>query len=131
MLGATPQATATNLSQGLTLMIVGMAVVFVALLLLWAVITAVHALGSTRDAGNQTRSTPQSITPASGPPAHDLVTPRLVAVLAAAATVAASGPVRLTRVTPLRRGSADPWSRSGRRGVMGSHRTRSARPKRH
>jgi sodium pump decarboxylase gamma subunit len=117
------QAESVNarFAEALTLMGVGMAVVFTALLLLWLVIAivdrATHRTEQTKtktDGGVAASGSPSDASPSTDDP-------QLIAVLTAAATAALGQRVRLRRVHFL--GDEDPsWSREGRRLVMTSHR---------
>ncbi len=53
--------------------------------------------------------------------------PEIVAVLAAAASVALGAPVAIHRVITQMHGEAERWSRAGRKEIMGSHRLGSKR----
>jgi sodium pump decarboxylase gamma subunit len=108
-----------RIAQSLTLMGVGMAVVFTALMLLWLAILIMDRL---TDRAVPAEQPPQPKAPVSeaSPPSgqHD---PQLLAVLTAAATAAMGQRVKLRRVHFV--GEAhDDWTREGRRVVMTSHR---------
>ncbi len=110
-----------NMSDGLVLMAVGMGVVFIALVTLWGVVALVKALAGDDSAP----ATPATAAPPAPPsPITDPgPTPELVAVITAAATAAlGTHGVRVTRITPLIRGDAAPWTAGGRQSHMATHR---------
>lgn len=122
----------SGFAHGLTLMVVGMAIVFVSLALLGAI---VRILGAAMP-GERAREAPAPQKPAreatTGEPAAPVEPPativsaspvgaELVAVLAAAASVALGARVRVKRVIELRE-DVRPWISGGRAEVMQSHR---------
>lgn len=118
------------IAEGVVLMIVGMAVVFCALLLLMAVIAGIKRT----DAAPATASTaPKPAAPSTPAPSRTAteemaagISPQTIAVLAAAATAALRQRVRIQRVNVLSRGgrTGGAWTQSGRRTIMTSHRPR-------
>ena len=121
-----------DLTQGAILMVVGMVVVFVALVVLMGLIEVIHRF--TRE--KQSAAIPAPAAPAApaGKPetTHDIATmapasgtghdPHMIAVLTAAATAALRRPVavRSARLVSPQPDSA--WARQGRRSIMVSHR---------
>jgi len=114
-LGQSGGSVGPRLSEGLTLMGVGMGVVFAALLLLWVMIIIVDRLtGSATPQPEDERGGP-GVEPGGGD--HD---PQLIAVLTAAATAAVGRRVQLREAYFV--GEADhTWAKEGRRQVMRSH----------
>ncbi len=127
-----------DLGEGLVLMAVGMGVVFVALVTLWGIVAVIKAIAGDHSGPDvPAHPTPQT---------HDTLTPELVAVLTAAAAAAVAArrthppeltaviaaaaatalgrpaDVRITRITPLIRGDAAPWTTGGRQSHMAAHR---------
>lgn len=106
-----------DLDEGLVLMAVGMGVVFIALVALWGAVALVK-----RFAGDDPAPAPATAAPPA-PITDRGPTPELVAVIAAAAAAALGHRgVRVTRITPLIRGDAAPWSTGGRQSHMAAHR---------
>jgi len=98
----------SKLADALILMLVGMSVVFTALILLWAVIVAVDRLtGAPAEPTRAEEAAPSE-------------QPHLIAVLAAAATAALGRPARVQRVRFLGY-ETTAWRQEGRRLVMTSH----------
>lgn len=88
---ASPE-NASLIAEALTLMVVGMGVVFVSLAILMGVISYINRLGQA-----ETPAQPETLPRAVGGSMGEL-DPQLVAVLAAAATVALNRPVQVTGV---------------------------------
>lgn len=117
------------LESGLVLMVVGMAVVFVGLILLMTAILLVKRLlaameakpaaGAAQAEVNESVVMPQTAT--GGTPTIDN---ELIAVLTAAATAVLMKPARVRRVRFVSPHSAAPhsWVSQGRTGIMTSHR---------
>lgn len=105
-----------SLSDGLALMIVGMLVVFVALVVLLAIIAAMNRL--------MPDPPDTALTPA--PNQRQIndgwIDEKLLAVIAAAATAAVGQAVQVQAVRRLSTDEQRAWSRSGRRRIMQSHR---------
>jgi sodium pump decarboxylase gamma subunit len=114
-----------RLNEALILMLVGMGVVFLALILLWAVIAIIDRL-SDRSAAQAQAEGEAEPAPAPAPAAApeptpgEAVDPELLAVLTAAATAVLHRHVRISRVHFVRRHD-EAWAREGRRDVMTSH----------
>ena len=111
MAGPTEIASSGELSGAVTLLVVGMVVVFSTLSLIAVVVLAIRAIvgreGSAPEPG-----------PAGAPAGVD---PRHLAVITAAATAALGARPRITRVVMLGREAGRPWVTEGRVVVMGSH----------
>ena len=146
LVAAAPAGGGAELGRGVELMAVGMGVVFVSLVALLSLILLMERFattgppsGATLDAGNSeaTAGGPETdgeLTPEMAAvitaavsamlreSGHDRLPPEIISIIAASA-VASGGTrfVRVTRVTPLLHGSADPWALSGRRNIMSSH----------
>ena len=132
-----------HITDGLMLLVVGVSVVFVALVLILVTIKLLGrvdsalesrarrsaggpvagsaaeeagAAAATGDSNVESRSMPGS---ASGQPA---LGPEMIAVLAAAATAAVRRPVRITRVRFVSAAVPGGWVAMGRTGIMTSHR---------
>lgn len=113
------------------LMLVGMAVVFTALVLLYGMVTLINRLGDRlgqRAVAEATR-TPRVAAKGQAAPAakpapdqSDAITPQLLAVLTAAATAAMHKPVQVTRVKFVHQNKGQLWAQMGRRSIMTSHR---------
>jgi Na+-transporting methylmalonyl-CoA/oxaloacetate decarboxylase gamma subunit len=133
-----------GLADGLTLMIVGMLVVFVVLAALGGLVlllvrtfrdeaeegpgqapqratAAASGPASAANAAGQAAPSSASITERVGPSSGGLHEPELIAVLAAAATAALGARVRVKRVIELK-DDVRPWISGGRAEVMHSHR---------
>jgi sodium pump decarboxylase gamma subunit len=114
-----------RVNEALTLMAVGMLVVFGALILLWIAIFLIDRLSERLTPTPQPAQAPK---PAPTPPSQPKATPepsagqdpKLIAVLTAAATAALGQRVRLRRVHFLGHDDQS-WAREGRRVVMTSH----------
>ncbi len=109
-----------NIWQGVALMVVGMAVVFIALIVVGSLITVVSWLlrHSAVDDSGPAVSPVESMEPM----AQD-ATPT-IAILAAAATVALGRRVRVTRFAPSGPGASNQWSQAGRSDIHTSHKLR-------
>lgn len=109
-----------SFAEGLTLMIIGMLVVFVSLVLLLGLVTLISKLAVEKPA------TAPASGDASAEPATTMPTgpdPQLVAVLSAAAATALHRPVRIRRVRFLgqdRQATGSAWSSHGRQTIMQS-----------
>lgn len=112
-----------GVGSGVTLMIVGMGVVFTALTVILLVITLLNRVLRER---SEPAVAAAPIKPDAGP------APETVAVLAAAATAATGKLIRVRRITMLgasgRGSDRAAWVAGGRASLMGSHRPQ--RPKR-
>lgn len=121
-LAQAPMSPNARLGEALTLMGVGMAVVFSALVLLWIVIALTDRLADwhlTRRQPATAETAPGDQEP-SGAMADTDHDPHLIAVLTAAATAALGTPTRVKRVHFLGREDQG-WAQEGRRLVMTSH----------
>ncbi|MGD8453468.1 MAG: OadG family transporter subunit [Phycisphaerae bacterium] len=119
---ASPPAADGNLFDGVMLSIVGVAVVFLALVLVWGGLELLRGILSQRRAATVVAAAPA---PADPPVAEDgPVDGRTLAILTAAA-VAALGPgVRIRRVRSVVRHPSSSWTGHGRIAVQSSHRFR-------
>ena len=118
-----------SIGAGITLMLVGMFVVFATLLMIMLVIAGINRLVGKEEpatpTGTTATSSPQTPSNANAhsgqlPEKGDDLTPELVAVITAAAVAALQKPVRLRGVTLIdTTGSA--WLSGGRSRLMGSH----------
>jgi len=108
-----------TLSDAVFLALVGVAVVFCALALTWAAVTAVTRLLA---APADDTGPPVAAAGDRPPPAGESIDPRIVAVLTAAATVAVGAPIRLRCVRRFHRDPNSAWMAHGRVLVHSSHR---------
>ena len=120
-------AQAVSFFDGVTLLVVGMGVVFLALLLLMVMISGIAKAQAALRPGYDPDDFPLLITrkpqtPLSGAGDEQTITPELVAVLAAAATAALGRPVRVVRVERYRRDHDEAWKQQGRHVLMTGHR---------
>ncbi len=133
----TPLLAATDaaaITDGLMLLVVGVSVVFAALVLILVTIKMLGRvdmaieLSGRKPAGAKHASGGEDAPPAASPsqpgPAGTSTSPgpELIAVLAAAATAALRRPVRVTRVRFVSATPATGWVVAGRGGIMTSHR---------
>lgn len=113
MITATTIATTSSpLLQGITLLVVGMGVVFVVLVTLALLIRAINV---------QPRSTPVPAAAAESGASSGGVPPEHLAVIAAAAHAAAGSRARVSSVVFLGHGGQRDWVAGGRATIMGSH----------
>lgn len=114
--------SAAGISDGAVLALVGIGVVFTALLLIWGAVSLVGTALRTQRLGRSA---------AEGQPARDAAAPasggldvdkHLLVVLSAAAAAALGRRVRVTRVRRLRRDANSNWTGHGRIAVHASHR---------
>ena len=105
-----------DVERGLSLMIVGMSVVFVSLVAIGLVIAGVSRLFASRRAAAPSAEASRPKAPA------EEIDPRTIAILAAAATAVVNKPVRIHRVVMLGHQSNEPWVTGGRATLLGSHR---------
>jgi len=129
-------------AEGLALMIVGMTVVFIALVLVGATLVAIRKFTEPPTAGPKPAPKPEAQPAAPHDPAESRIDARTLAVLAsaaatavtesridtrtvamiaAAATAVVGAPVRVRRVQRLRRGGHNAWAASGRSRPHRSH----------
>lgn len=117
-----------SLSDGLALMVVGMIVVFGALIVLLAIIAAMnHVMPDTPPAPATPQPAPAARPMAAAPPPitkidDGRIDNKLLAILTAAAATAVGQAVRVQGVQRLGTARQRAWSRSGRRHIMQSHR---------
>ncbi len=118
----------SGIAVGITLMFVGMTVVFTSLLLIWGMIALMHRLFGS----DSTPPTPAPSAPAAAPPPStqsalssldDELSPELIAVITAAAVAVLRKPLQIRRVSLVRPNadSASAWLAGGRTRLMGSH----------
>lgn len=101
---------------GVALMIVGMGVVFAALIAIWFTVALIRKFGEDRPG-----KTP-AVESAPSPATPEVDNAHLVAVLSAAAVAAVGRPVRVRQVVLLGRSGNEAWSSDGRVTIMGAHR---------
>lgn len=125
MLGAAATSRWELLADGLALAVVGLFIVFAALIIMGVALVILNQWGaqaaeSPTDPSTESahRPTPAA-TPASHPRAEG-IDGRTLAILTAAAYTVAGRPVRVHRVHHAREGS-DAWARQGRREIQSSH----------
>jgi sodium pump decarboxylase gamma subunit len=109
-----------NLITALYLMLIGMGVVFTALLSLQGFVNGITLL----DRGLSRLFSKKKETPAAVedlPPATDGISDEEAAVIAAAVTAAVGAPAIVHHVRTLRDESQENWSRVGRLDIMSSH----------
>lgn len=129
------------MQQGIPLTVVGVAVVFLALIAILVMLGALQNLGFTDEkplappAKPSPKAVPQAVAapaPASSsvpavapavPVEEGDFSPELIAVLTAAAIAAVGQPVRIRQVRFVTRG-VSPWAHSGRRSIHSSHKLR-------
>lgn len=116
----------TSKLEGLSLMIVGMAVVFIALVLVGQALVLIRRFGE--QAADQAEKTPaastarpKAATPTRAPASTGGIDPRTLAVLTAAAAAVVGGAVRIRRVQFLRGIRSESWASSGRAMIHNSH----------
>jgi len=126
----------SDISQGLTLMAVGMVVVFSALVALLLVIGAISRFGDDRprvvadsplqtaSAANAKAKAEAAKSPEKAEEKGPAIDPHVLAVLTAAATSVVKRPVVIRQARFVRTIDAAAWSRQGRRTIMASHRPR-------
>lgn len=107
----------TNTSAAVTLLVVGILVVFGALIVLAMVIAGLGRLATGRAVAPAKVDGPEPMDGAAGG-----IDPRHVVVIAAAVAAAVRGPARVHRIVMLGREGGRPWVTEGRVIVMGSHR---------
>ncbi|WP_432798235.1 OadG family protein [Poriferisphaera sp. WC338] len=101
---------------GLTLMFVGMGVVFTALILLMITIKALNTF-----LAEKPKAVPAPAPIANTPKSNDEIEPEVLAVISAAVAAVVGGSHKIRRVDVLyKQGTA--WARQGRRSIMTSHR---------
>ncbi|MEM1165894.1 MAG: OadG family transporter subunit [Planctomycetota bacterium] len=105
----------TDLGAGVALMVVGMVVVFGALVLIGLIVMGVRRVLDRPVHTPTPQASPRDPMPAG-------ISPERIAVIAAAATAAVGKPVRVHRVVMLGEQGGSAWARGGRRTIMGSHR---------
>ena len=130
------QANGADLSTGFMLMIVGMAIVFVALILILMLLVAMGNLLKESQAAKPPVQTgtvaPQQEQAAPAPPAaapyaddyDEDIHPEILAVITAAVVAAVRGPFRIQRVRMVSRGASPFWAERGRTAIHTSHRLR-------
>jgi Na+-transporting methylmalonyl-CoA/oxaloacetate decarboxylase gamma subunit len=105
-------------SEALLLALVGMSVVFLALVTIGFFIFLLGRLFAER-------AVPESQSrPVAEPVAADGLDPRTIAVISAAAFVAVGQPVRVQRITFINRNTISAWAERGRVSIHGSHNVR-------
>jgi len=109
--------TTDPVTMGLTLMVVGMLIVFVALVLLMAVIRLIDMATAGSAPATEPAAAPKPVAPVE----EEGVNEELLVVLAAAATAALRRSVRVRRVRLVKRSDGS-WVAGGRQGIMTSHR---------
>ncbi len=119
VLAATHEETIT---EALTLMVVGMTVVFCGLITIALLITLANWLFAPPALAPAKAPAPAAKAP-SPAAAHDAsLPPALIAVLTAAATAALGRPARVTWAQPYSRQGQRSWVHAGRQALMTSHR---------
>ena len=116
--------TTEQITGGLVLMVVGMGVVFSALILiLWAIKGMNSALSKPAPAPAPAPAAAPAAAPAPAKPASDEEDPEILAVIAAAVAAVVRKPHRIRRVDSLTNApTGSNWARHGRRAIMTSHR---------
>ena len=120
-------AEASWVTEGITLMVVGMGVVFSSLVLLLIVIKTLNT-GLAEKPKAVVASTTPAPAPASEPAAKttDGIEPEVLAVISAAVAAVVGGSHRIRRVDVLTgQHTGSNWARHGRRAIMTSHRPKS------
>lgn len=116
------------IGEGIALMIVGMLVVFVALIVVGASIAGLSAVMRRVEAREQAELPPTHAA-RNGVPHDAGFSPsapdaRTLAIITAACTAALGTRVRVRRVTFLNQNTVSAWAEAGRMGVQGSHNIR-------
>ncbi|MEM6332840.1 MAG: OadG family protein [Planctomycetota bacterium] len=122
----TPTLAQSEMTQGFMLTLVGMGVVFLALITLMLLIGGLIWLSGRMDRKPKPKPAPAAASPAAATPAapatpSDEPGEELIAVLAAAAAAALGRPVGTVRLVRFRRASDD-WQAGGRRALTTAHR---------
>jgi Na+-transporting methylmalonyl-CoA/oxaloacetate decarboxylase gamma subunit len=124
--GSAHQAVGANtdlaymLGQGVELMIVGMGVVFAALMLIGLTMVLLRVVASDKPAAAKPAAA-TAATAAATAAAEPPITPELIAVLTAAATVAVGQPARVSRVRFVSYTPGAAWTEHGRRSIHSSY----------
>lgn len=125
--GTAPGSSETGgLADGLVLMVVGMAVVFMALILVGSSLVVIRKMAEEKPVKPKIPFAPKSTPapaaqPAFGASPDGELDGRLIAILTAAAAAVAGGPVRLRRVQFLKGRADGSWSAAGRSHIHSSH----------
>lgn len=120
------EVTELELMDGISLMVVGMGVVFFALITLWALL---GLLGFRRAEAPKPAVAPQPAAPAPAPAAsaapasQDEITPEIYAMITAAVVAVAGRRARIQRVRFVRQAD-ESWAIHGRQAIQASHRIR-------
>ncbi|MCC7145171.1 MAG: OadG family protein [Phycisphaeraceae bacterium] len=117
-----------KVAEGVGLMVVGMGVVFAALMIIGMVLGLLGRIlrGQPGMAAAESMASSAGAGAAEGPGAGRM-DPKLVAVLAAAAAVVAGRPVRIQRITYLNQNTISGWAEMGRIAIHTSHNIRRTR----
>ncbi|MCB1964222.1 MAG: OadG family protein [Rhodocyclaceae bacterium] len=107
------------IGEGVELMIVGMGVVFSALVLVGLVMVVLRLVAADKQPAAKPSAAAASA--AAKTPAEPAITPELIAVLAAAATVAVGRPARVSRVRFVSYTPGHAWTERGRTTVQSSY----------
>ena len=120
--------------EGAVLMVVGMAVVFMALIVLFFLVEGIKTAVAEKPKPTPTPApspgpglhsgSAQAGSPAAppAPGAPDAISPERVAVITAAAVAVLKKRVRVTRVTRMGRPAGQQWKQQGRRSLVSGHR---------
>lgn len=126
--------TGAAVTEGLVLMVVGMGVVFTALVILWGMLgilgrlnrleDRVNALAKAKKATRQPERPPAAPAPApAASPREDKIDAETYAILTAAVMAVVRQPVRIQRVRFVKQDD-DAWAVHGRQAIQASHRIR-------
>lgn len=110
-----------SLSESVPFQLTGLAVVFIALGLIWLALK-IMGLYFTRKVPTVVPAPVAAAVPAAAPVAPAGLPPELVAVIAATVQVSLEGPYRIQAIVPVNPGQD--WAHEGRRQIFASHQIR-------
>lgn len=117
------EVTELELMDGITLMVVGMGVVFFALLTLWALLGVIGFRKAEQPKPALASPTAAPAAPVAVSPADDTITPEVYAIITAAVIAVAGRRARIQRVRFVRQAD-ESWAIHGRQAIQASHRIR-------